>query len=199
MTSTLLKKCLFTAAVTVIAAAVNPGTMFAQTSGVGSDGYTRILWRGTDGEISLWKLDGNLNYVGSHAYGPYDGWIPLAITVGQDNYARVLWKNTQGAISLWNVDPNLNLAYSRVYGPYYGWVPESISIDDNNNSRVSWRETQGHVSVWYVDPALNYLFSRVYGPYFGWDPGAAAAKKHAPAPKDTPAEMSRPKDKPAPE
>jgi hypothetical protein len=42
---------------------IQSGTVSAQTSGVGGDGYTRNFWIGTDGRISVWKLDPNLNFV----------------------------------------------------------------------------------------------------------------------------------------
>jgi hypothetical protein len=62
---------------------------FAQTSGVGSDGQTRILWRGTDGSVSLWNVDASLNYLAYHAYGPYDGWIPIALTTAPNKHGRI--------------------------------------------------------------------------------------------------------------
>ena len=56
---------LLTLMMTVAAlSAIQPGIVSAQTSGVGSDGFTRILWRGTDGKISLWKLNASLLGVG---------------------------------------------------------------------------------------------------------------------------------------
>jgi hypothetical protein len=73
----------------------------AQTSGVGGDGYTRLLWRGTDGSISLWKLDGNLKEVSFHAYGPYPDYEPIAITAAADSYTYGLWRKTDNSISLW--------------------------------------------------------------------------------------------------
>jgi hypothetical protein len=45
------------AAIAAIALAFHPDAASAQNSGLGGDGYTRALWRGTDGSISLWKLD----------------------------------------------------------------------------------------------------------------------------------------------
>ncbi len=170
-------KLFFMAAVTTLCAAIQPAILSAQTSGVGSDDYTRILWRGTDGSISLWKLDGNLANPAYHAYGPYIGWTPLAITTGLDNYTRVLWRGTDGTVSLWLVDPNLNFVSYKQYGPYYGWLAESISIDEYDRLRLLWRETNGEVSVWMLDANNNYLTNAVYGPYFGWDPGAAAKAK----------------------
>ena len=47
------------AGIAALALAFHPGVASAQTqvAAVGTDGYTRAMWRGTDGSISLWKLD----------------------------------------------------------------------------------------------------------------------------------------------
>jgi len=177
MNYTFGKKLLIMAAVATMWTAIAPGVLSAQTSGVGCDGYTRFMWRGTDSRISLWRVDGNLNNSFGIQYGPYDGWVPVALTVLCNNYTYVMWKYTDGSISLWKVDPNLNYVTSRVYGPYAGWIPESLSPDQAYPGyfRVLWRETQGAISIWGVDSNLALQFSRIYGPYFGFDPSIGAA------------------------
>jgi len=40
----------------------------AQNSGIGGDSFTRLLWRGTDGSVALYKLDPNLNLVINRNY-----------------------------------------------------------------------------------------------------------------------------------
>ena len=92
------------------------------------------MWRGTDGSISLWKLDPVLNFVGSHNYGPYAGWSPVALTMlGNNTY--VLWSATDGTANIWVLDANLNFISSRtldqsVAGPLRGWAstPTVISV-----------------------------------------------------------------------
>jgi hypothetical protein len=182
-----LKKFLAAVAAITMWATIQPGTLSAQTSGIGGDANTRLLWRGTDSRISLWKLDPSLNRVTDHVYGPYDTWLPIALTTRKDNNTVVLWRNT--TISLWMVDTNLNFVTSKEYGPYAGWIGDSLSADTDGASyiRVIWRETDGRVSVWCVDPNLNFCGSQAYGPYFGYDPGTAAAarKPAASGPADT--------------
>lgn len=207
MLNVLRTKLSLATAIIGICAAIQPGKLSAQTSGVGSDGYTRVLWRGTNGSISVWKLDSNLVQTSYRQYGPYNGWTPIALTVGSDNYSRLLWRGTDGAVSLWLLDPNLNFYSYKQYGPYYGWIAESISIDTADRLRLIWRETDGSISIWNLDATLNYLGSRVYGPYFGWDPATAAAAKSgaakltpaAPETDNVPAEMKRPVSAPVPQ
>jgi hypothetical protein len=171
-----LKKLFFMAAAAVIcAAAIQPGILSAQTSGIGGDGNTRLLWRATDGSISLWELDGNLNFIRFHAYGPYYGYEPVAITTAANSFTYVLWRFTDNSITLWGVDPVLNFSFFHTYGPYTGWTAETLSADTNGNStlRLIWRNTAGQVSIWFLDPGLNFVRNAVYGPYFGYLPGPA--------------------------
>jgi hypothetical protein len=154
--------------------AIQPSTVSAQTSGVGGDGYTRNFWIGTDGRISVWKLDPNLNFVASHDYGPYAGYSPIALTVAHNNNTYVLWRYSDGSISLWLLDPNLNYVTSHLYGPYPGNTAVGLSVATDgttNNFRVIWRYTDGSLSVWTVDQSLNFVNAANYGPIFGYEPG----------------------------
>jgi len=175
MTTTLRKTFFVIAAVITLGGAIQPSNMFAQTSGVGSDGYTRFMWWGNNSAISIWRLDPSLGSPVSHAYGPYDGWTPMALTVGSNNYTYVLWRNDNGFMSIWSVDPNLNKVLSHEYGPYADWTPVSISVSEDgaNTLRVIWRAVSqgalGEVSVWALDDNLNLLTVAAYGPYPGWD------------------------------
>jgi hypothetical protein len=157
------------AAIAAIALAFHPGDASAQTSGLGGDGYTRTMVRGTDGSISIWKLDPALNFVGSHNYGPYAGWLPVALTVTGNNNSYVLWKYTDGGASIWVVDANLNFVTSRNFGPIANWIVTGLGTDTNGNIGLLWTSTVGQASIWIINAALNVVStSKVYGPYFGW-------------------------------
>jgi hypothetical protein len=120
---TLRNKLLVVAAVAILWTAIQPGIASAQSSGIGGDGFTRALWRATDGSISLWKLDGSLNLLTSHVFGPYTGWTVQSLSSGPGSELRVIWRYTTGMISIWNVDAGLSLINSRLYGPYFGYDP----------------------------------------------------------------------------
>lgn len=175
--STLRSKLFVLAAVIIVWTAIQPGILSAQNSGAGSDANTRLLWRATDSSISVWKLNTSLGFVTSRVYGPYDGWLPIAITTGANNNTYVLWRHTTGLVSLWVLNTNLDFVSSVLYGPYNGWIAETLSIDTNGNSfpRLIWRNTNGAVSIWLLNPSLGFVTSALYGPYFGYDPGSASA------------------------
>jgi hypothetical protein len=48
------------------------------------DHYSRVLWRHTNGAISLWKLGSTGNLVKSFVYGPFSGWTVVDLTVGPE-------------------------------------------------------------------------------------------------------------------
>jgi len=118
-----------------------------QVGAVGADGYTRAMWRGTDGSISLWKLDPVLNYVGSHVYGPYGGWSPVSLAMlGNNSY--VLWRYTDGTADIWLLDANLNFIGSKTFGPASGWTPEGLGVDPYGNLRLVWHTPANQVTAW---------------------------------------------------
>jgi hypothetical protein len=147
------------------------------------------MWRGTDSRISLWRAnESGIADPSRPVYGPFDGWIPIALTVGCDNFTYILWRNTDGSMGLWKLASDLSgwpqCCGNQVYAPQPGWLADGLSIDPiTNNLRVLWRRTDGEISIWVVDSNLNLLSSNwVYGPYFGYDPGppGAAAVKSSP-------------------
>jgi hypothetical protein len=171
---TIRKTLLAIVAAVVMAATIQVGTARAQNTGIGGDGYTRLMWRGTDYSIWLWNLDPNLNFFSSQVYGPYGGWTPVALTTDTFSYSYVLWRYYDGTIVLWLLDPSLNFVGSATYGPYPGWTAKGLSVSTSGSSpnfRVLWRYTDGTEVLWDVDGGLNFVNSSGYGPYFGWDPG----------------------------
>lgn len=155
-------------------AAIAPVTMSAQTSGTGLDGYTRVLWQGTDSSIVIWKLDGNFNVVSTTHGGPFTGWIPIGLTVGTDNYTRVIWRSTEGQLAVWLIDPNLNYVSGYWYGPYLGWLPESTSVDPGGDEYVIWRHTLGYMAVWMLSPDQSELLRSIGYTNSGYTPAQEA-------------------------
>ena len=151
------------------ALAVHPGGASAQTSGLGGDGYTRTMWRGTDGSISIWKLDPALNFVGLHNYGPYAGAVPVALITTANNNSYVLWNFTDGTANIWVLDANLNFITGSNFGPIADWTAVGLSLDVNGNFGLVWKSSLGQLALWTINAALNVIASSaVYGPFFGW-------------------------------
>jgi hypothetical protein len=171
-------KLLFMAASAMAAwAAIQP--VSAQTSGVGADGATRLLWRGTDNRASVYKLDGNLNFVTYQEFGPIYEWLPVAITTTSTNSTYLLWRHTAGSVAIWRLNADLDHVGDidiNNGAALAGWTPVGLSWDPNPASsymlRLIWRHTSGEVGVWKISE-LNFTppVEVGYGPFFGWDPG----------------------------
>ena len=158
-------KSILAAGIVAIGLTFQPGAASA------TDGYTRWIWYGTDGSVSLWLLNPSLNYVGSHVYGPYAGWTPISIEVSSStNVAYQLWRYTDGTASIWILDANLNFIKSSTFGPVSGWIPLSLGFDPNGNVRLYWRTPANQVTVWVINPSTLTVSgsSPTYGPYLGY-------------------------------
>jgi hypothetical protein len=146
-------------------AMIQPGTVSAQNSGVGGDGFMRLLWV-MNGHMVLWKLDQNLNLVASKDYGSFTGFNLIGITTAANNNTYVLWSyhtassSGNNNIALWVVDANLNFINSREYGPFPGWMPTGLSTGGSSpNFHVIWSMAGTAIAVWTVDADLNYITS----------------------------------------
>ena len=175
--STLRRQLLAAAAVTLVWTGIQPGTASAQTSGIGGDGSTRVLFRSTDGRPRIVKFDRDLQQVQSRDYDRGEGWTPVALTVGSNSHSYLLWRHTDGSTVVWQLDENLNFVAGGGYysGPGTGWTAQGLNSGPEGQIQVIWRLSDGRVAVYafqgYPD-RLQYMGRQFHGPFFGWDPGA---------------------------
>jgi hypothetical protein len=160
---------LLLATVAAVVIAFQPLAASACCGAVGGDGYLRTWWHGTDGSISLWKLDPAFNVVGTHNYGPYAGWSPVDLTI-LGNTTFYLWRYTDGTAAIWKLDANLNFIISNNFGPVAGWEPEGLAVDGaTGNLGLIWHTPANQVAAWVINPSLTAIGSSpTFGPYFGW-------------------------------
>ncbi len=183
MTRIVSRKLLLIVAVAALSAVTQSNMSAGQVLAVGNDGKTRVLWHGTDGRISLWVVNSALAIESFREFGPFVGYLPVAITVGTDLRTRVLWRGTDGRISFWILDTALNLASFKEFGPFFGYLPETFDIGNDGNTRVLWKRTDGLISLWVVDGALNVISFKEFGPFFGYETSEALSvgRKDLPA------------------
>jgi hypothetical protein len=176
----------------VISAFVTIQPVLAQSSGVGCDGATRLLWKGINQSIALWKLDANLNFLTDAGFGPYKGWAPEAITTACNNNTYVLWLGLtadelafNGTALIQQLDANLKFVTQQTY-TQTGLFPDSLSADPSNNTlRLIWRggntisgtviitggtvtTSGGTVAISYLHPDLSVVKTVTYGPAPGF-------------------------------
>jgi Astacin (Peptidase family M12A)/PQQ-like domain len=119
---------------------------------------SKILWRHTDGRISLWTVNSLGNHLVDLQYGPFDGFTAV-------NYAdgKILWRHTTGKISLWTVDSVGRHLSDIQYGPFDGFTAVNYA-----GGKILWRHTTGKISLWTVDSLGRHLSDIQYGPFDGF-------------------------------
>jgi Ca2+-binding RTX toxin-like protein len=120
------------------------------------DGKSDILWRGPEGQVSVWLMNGPTIVQGNAL-----GTIPLdwSIVDSQGDYngdgkSDLLWRGPQGQTSMWLMDGS-NIALGQFLpGP----IPPDWTIADGHGdyngdgkSDILWRGPQGETSVWLMD------------------------------------------------
>ncbi len=118
----------------------------------------KILWRHTDGRISLWTVDSSGKVLLDIQHGPFVGFTAV-------NYAdgKILWRHTDGRISLWTVD-SLGRHLSDIqYGPFEGFTAVNYA-----DGKILWQHNTGKISLWTVDSQGNHLSDIQYGPFEGF-------------------------------
>ena len=118
----------------------------------------RILWRNTNGNVSLWLTNAVGDLISGREYAPGNEWTTLGMTEN-----RILWRHNDSRAVLWVLDETGNITGSITHGPYPGWTPVSYA-----NNRIVWRHNDGRVSLWNVDSNGNLISGKEYGPYAGW-------------------------------
>ena len=132
---------------------------------------SRLLWRHTNGSITIWTVDGAGTIVSHPTYGPFSGWQAVRLAVGPDRQTRVLWRHSNGVIAIWTLDTAGNIVANPTYGPYAGWTVSDLAIPWHGEINVAWTHTNGSIALWELVPdASDYWSSYLYRPL----PGMAA-------------------------
>ena len=113
-----------------------------------------LLWQNTDGQASIWEMDGN-SLVGGGAVSPNPG--PSWKAIGRGDFfgagaSDILWQNTSsGQASVWEMNGN-SLVGGGAVSPNPGPSWRAVGAGDFNGDGLSdilWQNTSsGQVSIW---------------------------------------------------
>jgi FG-GAP-like repeat len=118
------------------------------------DALSDILWQNSDGQASIWDMNGN-TLTGGGTVSPNPGPAWKAIGTGDfngDGHADILWQNTSsGQVSIWEMNGNALIGGGAVsLNPGPSW--QAIGTGDFNGDGLSdilWQNTSsGQVSIW---------------------------------------------------
>jgi hypothetical protein len=121
------------------------------------DGNSDILWRNTNGVVSLWEMNGSQNpvAVGSWAVGA-DWQIAGTGDFNNDGNSDILWRNTNGAVTLWEMNGSQNPVAVGGWSVGNDWqIAGTGDFNHDGNSDILWRNANGVVSLWEMNGAQS--------------------------------------------
>ncbi len=157
------------------------GMWQAQGMAVGADNQTRLFWKDTQGEASVWTFVPGGTYTATPAFGPYGDWQAQALAVGPDDLTRLLWKNTAGSCTVWTIGLDGIPNSTDPYGPYASassstdWQAQAFAVGADGLTRLFWKDAAGSCTVWSVGSDGTPSSTVPYGPYGDWQAIALAA------------------------
>jgi Trypsin len=132
-----------------------------QVQGVGDfDGDARadILWRHSNGQVSIWFMDGGVR-VGDSFPGGQDPslfWKIQAVGDFDGNLrADILWRDANGLLGIWfGGETGFDApSYNNVPGPVdLSWQVQGVGdFDHDGRDDILWRQSNGQVAIWLMD------------------------------------------------
>lgn len=138
-----------------------------QSGDFNGDSLADLLWRGPDGEVTIWDLDGpRLLAEGSvlrngHPVNPGHNWTIMGTgDFNGDGMTDVLWRSTAeaGALHIWSMDGNDIVSN---HPARFGGGPVNVGSEwsvegtgdfgGDGKSDVLWRSDAGEIATWDMD------------------------------------------------
>ena len=132
-----------------------------QIQGLGDfnrDGFADVLWRHSDGSLSLWLMDGQTrksNFSLSPGRVADKNWqIQGTGDFDADGQPDILWRHTDGSLRLWLMDGS-TLRYNTQLSPGtvadLNWQIQGVGdFDADGYADILWRHTSGNLSLWLM-------------------------------------------------
>ncbi len=119
----------------------------------GGSSASDILWRGADGSVAIWQMNG-LTIESAHTVGtaPTTWSIAGVGDFNGDKTSDILWRNLDGTVAVWLMSSG---GYSS--GATVGQASNSWSVagvqDYNSDGKadILWRNANGTVALWFMN------------------------------------------------
>ena len=116
------------------------------------NGDSDILWRGTDGNVAMWQMNGfNVASQSIFAFAdPADWTIRGAGDFSGDGRADILWGDASGNIAVWSMLGSTVVAtdITGFADPAVWSIAATGDFNGDGFSDILWRGTDGNVAIW---------------------------------------------------
>ena len=117
-----------------------------------------ILWRGSNGSVAIWELNGTVNPTSTVVNAnPGNDWQIAGISdFGGDGMSDILWRHTDGSVATWQMDGADILDAAMVNAnPGNDWqIAGTGDFSGDGKSDILWRHADGSVATWQMNGAV---------------------------------------------
>jgi len=123
------------------------------------DGIGDVLWRGDNGSVGLWGLNGTTitggGFVNGGAAAPLDWNIAGAADFNGDGHGDILWRGDDGRVAEWNMNGTAIVGGGFVNGGAavtLNWQIAGVGdFDGDHKADILWHGSDGIVGLWQMN------------------------------------------------
>lgn len=129
----------------------------AGTGDFNHDGKSDILWRGTDGSVAMWLLNGGVVTSGFTIGVVATAWSVVGVgDFNADGTSDILWRNSDGTVAIWlmnGANPGAILSAGNVGVSSSGWSVVGVGkfFGANSKADILWRNVDGTTVIWRMN------------------------------------------------
>src|SRR3984957_18600421 len=136
-----------------------------------------ILFQNTDGQVSIWEMNGISIVGGGPVADPGPSWRAVGTgDFNDDSHSDILLQNTAGQVSVWEMNGNNIINGGPVANPGPSWhaIGTGDFNDDKHSDILMQNTSSGEVSVWEMNGNKIIGGGSVADPGPSWRAGGAA-------------------------
>lgn len=139
-------------------------------SDLNGDGKVDILRRDSNGNVSLWLMNGRAVLSQTFVASIWTGWSIVGCgDFNGDGKADILWRERSGSVVIWLMDGPIITGYSAIATVPADWSVSGVGdLNGDRKADVLWRSTTGEVRVWLMDGYSIAANNQVANIWMGW-------------------------------